>query len=146
MFKGNVSCYNRGGFSSFRIIPDDKKELTRALNGITGFIIEVKRSVDINPRFKFQLTNESHMKSFNWQAGFYTEQKDTFEKIYLDIKDFWPNLFGHVLSKPGNINMAKVDCLGFMISHVTVDGKKNPDFKEGEFDLAIKSVKFVYKS
>ena len=52
-------------------------------------------------------------------------------------------MFGHVLSSPGNVDFQKVDCLGIILSHVTVDGKENLDFLEGEFGLAIRSISFI---
>jgi len=142
-FNGTVSRSNRGGFASFRILPTDKDELQRILKGTKSITIEVKNTCKVNKRYKFQLANEAHLKSFNWQSEFVVEPNEDFQYICLDILSFWPTMFGHVLSSPGNVDFNKVDCLGVIISHVTVDGKENPDFEIGEFGLGIRSISLV---
>lgn len=142
-FKGELSRSNRGGFASFRILPSDKDEMRRVLSGTTAVSLEVCNLDTKNNRYKFQMANEAHLKSFNWQAEFVVEPNKEFQTIVLDIYSFWPTMFGHVLSSPGNVDFSKVDCLGLLISHVTVDGKSNPDFVEGSFGLAIRSIRFI---
>lgn len=142
-FKGELSRRNRGGFASFRILPSDKDEMRKVLSGTTAVSLEVCNLDTKNNRYKFQLANEAHLKSFNWQAEFVVEPNKEFQTIVLDIYSFWPTMFGHVLSSPGNVDFSKVDCLGLLISHVTVDGKSNPDFVEGSFGLAIRSIRFI---
>lgn len=142
-FNGTLSRINRGGFASFRIVPTDKSEMAKVLKDVTGINIEVRNLTKSNKRFKFQLANEAHLKSFNWQSEFIVEPSEDFQVINLDILSFWPTMFGHVLSSPGNVDFHKVDCLGVIISHVTVDGKENPDFIEGKFGLAIRTINII---
>ena len=142
-FNGSVSRSNRGGFASFRILPLIKEELKKVLSGTKSIVLEVKNLENKNNRYKFQMANEAHLKSFNWQAEFVVEPDNDFHTVVLDIYSFWPTMFGHVLSSPGNVDFSKVDCLGMLISHVTVDGKENPDFVEGDYGLAIRSVRFI---
>ena len=142
-FYGTVSRTNRGGFASFRIVPIIKDELKKILCDVKGVRVEVKLLCNSNARYKLQLANEAHLKSFNWQSEFIVQPGHEFQYIDLDILSFWPTMYGHVLSSPGNVDFQKVDCLGIILSHVTVDGKENPDFEEGEFGLAIRSISFI---
>ena len=142
-FTGSLSKTSRGGFSSCRIIPTVSSELKRILEGTTSVVIEVMNTDTKNIRYKFQMANEAHLKAFNWQTEFIVEPSTEFRTIVLEIYTFWPTMFGHVLSSPGNVDFSKVDCLGVLISHVTVDGKENPDFVEGTFGLAVRSIKLI---
>ncbi|XP_057301304.1 uncharacterized protein LOC130635832 isoform X2 [Hydractinia symbiolongicarpus] len=145
-FVGTISRANRGGFASFRVVPSQKAEMCKVLTGTRKIIIEVKNLAKTNSRYKFQLANEAHLKSFNWQSEFFAEPNEDFKKISLDVQSFWPTMFGHVLSSPGDVDFTKVDCLGIILSHVTVDGNNNPDLVEGEFGLAVRSISIVKDS
>ena len=142
-FWGNLSRENRGGFASFRIFPEEKEELQKLLSGTKAISLEVMNLDAKNVRYKLQMANAAHLKSFNWQAEFVVEPDNHFHTVVLDICSFWPTIFGHVLSSPGNVDFTKVDFLGVLISHVTVDGKINPDFHEGPFGLAVRSMRFI---
>lgn len=124
-------------------MPQQKEELKKLLLGTKAVSLEVMNLHATNIRYKFQMANEAHLKSFNWQAEFVVEPDNEFHTVVLDIYSFWPTMFGHVLSSPGNVDFTKVDFLGVLISHVTVDGKSNPDFHEGPFGLAVRSMRFI---
>ena len=145
-FNGALSRANKGGFASFRVVPVNKSEMYNVLKDVKGISVVVKNLEKTNKRYKFQLANESHLKSFNWQSEFSVEPGEDFQSIYLDILSFWPTMFGHVLSSPGNVDFEKVDCMGIISSHITVDGKDNPDFFEGEFGIAVRSISVVNKT
>jgi len=142
-FHGNLARTNRGGFASFRILPTVKDELRGILKNTKAVMLEVMNLEKQNIRYKFQMANEAHLKSFNWQAEFIVEPDNQFHTVVIDVLSFWPTMFGHVLSSPGNVDFSKVDCLGILISHVTVDGKENPDFVEGPFGLAVRSIRLI---
>lgn len=120
-----------------------REELKQILDNTTSIVLEVMNTDTKNNRFKFQLANEAHLKAFNWQSEFVVEPSTEFQTVVLDIYSFWPTMFGHVLSAPGNVDFSKVDCLGILISHVTVDGKENPDFVEDTFGLAVRSIRLI---
>lgn len=124
-------------------MPSCGEELRKVIKGTKEFILEVKNLDTKNIRYKFQMANEAHLKSFNWQSEFQVEADNEFHFVRLNILSFWPTMFGHVLSSPGNVDFSKVDCLGLIISHVTVDGKENPHFVEGSFGLAVRSIRIV---
>eukprot|EP00111_Clytia_hemisphaerica_P023442 TCONS_00069075-protein len=142
-FSGSLSKKNRGGFASVRILPDNKDEMKELLSGTKAISLEVMNLDTKNIRYKFQMANEAHLKSFNWQAEFIVEPDGEWHTVVLDLYSFWPTMFGHVLSSPGNVDFSKVDFLGVLISHVTVDGKFNPDFVEGTFGLGVRSLSLI---
>lgn len=124
-------------------MPKSGEDLRKVINRTKVIVLEVKNLDTKNIRYKFQMANEAHLKSFNWQAEFEVAPDNEFHVVRLSILSFWPTMFGHVLSSPGNVDFSKVDCLGIIISHVTVDGKTNPNFVEGSFGLAVRSIRIV---
>ena len=143
-FCGSVSTESNGGFASIKFHPHNVEKLRDALKGCAGFTVVAKNLAEKVQRFKFQLVSVKKMRAFNYQSEIMLPPSSEFVPVFLHISTFWPTMFGHVLADQGKVDTSAVDAIGFLISKLCDDGKPNPDFNEGDFSIAIESVKIVY--
>lgn len=137
-FRGTISTTG-GGFASFRTLGDDEPlgvaPTTRALR--------IEATGD-GQRYKATLhTADSWaMRVPSWSADFRTKeaQRGVYE---LPLAHFVPSRQGRVVSGAGTIDAAAVTGIGFGLSLYTADGKPNPEFRDGPFNLEVHSAKFV---
>jgi len=143
IFNGTVSAVRDGGFASVKFHPSDVKELQKALSNCIGLKCVVKNLTDKVQRFKLQLTSLNRMRAFNYQSEIVLPPSCDFTPVFLHISTFWPTMFGHVLANQGTVDVSTVDVVGIIVSRLTDNGKPNPDFREGQFAIAIKCIKLV---
>lgn len=144
LFEGNIVTVNDGGFASVKFHPENVDKLKEMLKNCVGVVVTVKNLEDKVQRFKVQLASLTKMRAFNYQSEVILPPKSEYTPVFLHISTFWPTMFGHVLAQQGKVDVTAIDTVGFIVSKLKDDGKPNPDFNEGRFSLAIKSINIKY--
>ncbi len=143
IFHGKMMQANGGGFAGLRCLPKDQSAFKEFFYGCKGFLLSIRNTGPKTERLKMILASEKRSKAFNWQSDFVLPVKDETSEIYLPLLHFWPNMFGHVLANNGNVDLAKVDAIGLLLSKLTDNGKPNPEFSEDKFCIELESIHVV---
>ena len=144
LFEGNIFTVNDGGFASVKFHPENVDKFKEMLKDCVGVVVTVKNLEDKVQRFKVQLASMTKMRAFNYQSEVILPPKSEYTPVFLHISTFWPTMFGHILAHQGKVDVTAIDTVGLIVSKLKDDGKPNPDFNEGRFSLAIKSIKIKY--
>lgn len=134
IFKGNVSTANNGGFTSIRTrnfsVPED-------LSPYDGLELRLKGD---GCRYKLIVRTSS-----DWDTVGYTGSFDTVEgqwqSISLPFSSLRPVFRAKTVSDASPFNPENIVSLQLMFSKFEYDGKLNPTFKEGPFELPLSSIR-----
>ncbi|EXC10939.1 hypothetical protein L484_004838 [Morus notabilis] len=134
IFKGVVSTTNNGGFTSIRTknftVPED-------LSAYDGLELRLKGD---GRRYKFMIRTSSDWDALAYTVGFDTV-KDQWQSVRLPFSSLRPifraqTVFGAPPFDPANV---------LMFSKFEYDGKLNPTFVEGAFQLPVSSIRAYIK-
>ncbi|XP_072977863.1 protein HIGH CHLOROPHYLL FLUORESCENCE PHENOTYPE 173, chloroplastic isoform X2 [Typha angustifolia] len=138
LFKGVVSTANNGGFTSIRTksfaVPED-------LSPYDGIELRVKGD---GRRYKLILRTSSDWDTVGYTASFDTikEQWQTIRIPFLSLK---PIFRARTLFDAPQFDPSKLMSLQLMFSKFEYDGKLNPTFAEGPFELPFSSLRAYMK-
>ncbi|KAL0011419.1 hypothetical protein SO802_006527 [Lithocarpus litseifolius] len=138
VFKGVVSTANNGGFTSIRTknfsVPED-------LSAYDGLELRLKGD---GRKYKFIIRTSS-----DWDTVGYTASFDTvagqWQSIRLPFSSLRPIFRARTASDAPPFNPTNVLSLQLMFSKFECDGKLNPTFVEGAFELPLSSIRTYIK-
>ncbi|XP_064986256.1 protein HIGH CHLOROPHYLL FLUORESCENCE PHENOTYPE 173, chloroplastic-like [Musa acuminata AAA Group] len=134
LFKGVVSIANNGGFTSIRTKNFSTPEDLSAYDGI-----EMRVKGD-GRRYKLILRT-----SYDWDTVGYTASFDTtkeqWQTIKLPFSSFRPIFRARTVTDAAPFDPSKIISLQLMYSKFEYDGKLNPTFVEGSFQLPFSSIR-----
>ncbi|GMY37478.1 protein HIGH CHLOROPHYLL FLUORESCENCE PHENOTYPE 173, chloroplastic [Fagus crenata] len=138
VFKGVVSTANNGGFTSIRTknfsVPED-------LSAYDGLELRLKGD---GRRYKLIIRT-----SLNWDTVGYTASFDTvasqWQSIRLPFSSLRPIFRARTVSDAPPFDPTNVVSLQLMFSKFEYDGKLNPTFVEGAFELPLSSIQTYIK-
>ncbi|XP_010434492.1 PREDICTED: uncharacterized protein LOC104718440 [Camelina sativa] len=134
IFKGIVSTTNNGGFTSVRNKNFPEAENLSAYDGL-----ELRLKGD-GLRYKLIVRT-----SQNWDTVGYTASFDTspgqWQSVRLPFSSLRPVLRARTVTDAPPFNASSIISLQLMFSKFEYDGKLNPTFKEGPFELPLSSIR-----
>lgn len=137
-FKGFVSTANNGGFASIRTKNFSPLEDLSAYDGL-----ELRLKGD-GHRYKLIIRT-----STDWDAVGYTTSFDTIKKqwqtVRLPFSSFKPIFRARTVTDAAPLDTSRVASLQLMYSKFEYDGKLNPSFEPGSFELPVSSIKAYLK-
>eukprot|EP01031_Cornospumella_fuschlensis_P036121 gene36121-43804_t len=130
---GIVTTANNGGFAGIRT-----KFLSKPLDAssCTGLLLKVEGD---GQRYKFIARDDDNWNGVAWSKSFDTVQGKTIE-VKIPLDSLRPTKFARTVSSLDKVNKAQITALQFSLSKFEYDGALNPTFKEGSFQLIIKSI------
>ncbi|KAK9132171.1 hypothetical protein Scep_011699 [Stephania cephalantha] len=138
VFKGFVSTANNGGFSSIRTrnfsVPEN-------LSAYDGLELRVKGD---GRRYKLIIRNSPEWDAVGYTAGFDTT-KNQWQPIRIPFSTLKPIFRARTVFDAPKFDPGKVFSLQIMFSKFESDGKLNPTFVEGPFQLPISSIRAYIK-
>eukprot|EP01018_Ginkgo_biloba_P014949 Gb_08986 [translate_table: standard] len=138
LFKGYVSTTNNGGFASIRTKNFSPLEDLSAYNGL-----ELQLKGD-GRRYKLIIRT-----STEWDAVGYTTSFDTIKEqwhsVYLPFSTLKPVFRARTVTDAPTFDASRVASLQLMYSKFEYDGKLNPSFEPGPFQLPISSIRACLK-
>jgi hypothetical protein len=133
VFTGVVSTENRGGFVSVRTRnfqpPID-------LSAYTGMTLTVRGDGN---RYKFFLRDSSGWDSLAYSISFNTTP-DQWQTVHLPFAEFIPVFRAQTVPSAPPLDRRSIRSLQLMLSKFEVDGKLNPHFTAGNFQLEVKQI------
>ncbi|KAG2657289.1 hypothetical protein PVAP13_1KG179100 [Panicum virgatum] len=134
LFKGTVSTSNNGGFTSIRTknftVPED-------LSAYDGIELRVKGD---GRRYKLIIRT-----SYEWDTIGYTESFDTtkgeWQSVKIPFSSLKPVFRARTMTDAPPFDASSITSLQLMFSKFEYDGKLNPTFTEGPFELPFSSIK-----
>lgn len=132
LFAGNVTSDNNGGFASVRT---RNLEPPLDLGAYEGLELRLKGD---GLRYKCVIRCDS-----GWDSVVYTTSFDTqpcWQTIRLPFTDFLPVFRARTMRDMAAINPANVCSIQLMLSKFETDGKLNPTFREGRFELPVERI------
>lgn len=137
-FKGFVSTANNGGFASIRTKNFSPLEDLSAYDGL-----ELRLKGD-GHRYKLIIRT-----STDWDAVGYTTSFDTIKEqwqtVRLPFSSFKPIFRARTVTDAAPLDTSRVASLQLMYSKFEYDGKLNPSFEPGSFELPVSSIKAYLK-
>lgn len=137
-FKGFVSTANNGGFASIRTKNFSPLEDLSAYDGL-----ELRLKGD-GHRYKLIIRT-----STDWDAVGYTTSFDTIKEqwqtVCLPFSSFKPIFRARTVTDAAPLDTSRVASLQLMYSKFEYDGKLNPSFEPGSFELPVSSIKAYLK-
>lgn len=133
IFKGNVSTANNGGFTSVRTknfsVPED-------LSAYDGLELRVKGD---GRRYKLIVRTSSDWDTVGYTAGFDTVEGQ-WQSIKLPFTSLRPVFRARTVSDAPPFDPHNIVSLQLMFSKFEYDGKLNPTFVEGPFQLPLSTI------
>ncbi|CAN6243695.1 unnamed protein product [Urochloa humidicola] len=134
LFKGTVSTSNNGGFTSIRTknftVPED-------LSAYDGIELRVKGD---GRRYKLIIRT-----SYEWDTVGYTASFDTtkgeWQSVKLPFSSLRPVFRARTMTDAPPFDSSNITSLQLMFSKFEYDGKLNPTFTEGPFELPFSSIR-----
>ncbi|CAO2045197.1 unnamed protein product [Urochloa humidicola] len=134
LFKGTVSTSNNGGFTSIRTknftVPED-------LSAYDGIELRVKGD---GRRYKLIIRT-----SYEWDTVGYTASFDTtkgeWQSVKLPFASLRPVFRARTMTDAPPFDASNITSLQLMFSKFEYDGKLNPTFTEGPFELPFSSIR-----
>ncbi|CAN6230987.1 unnamed protein product [Urochloa humidicola] len=134
LFKGTVSTSNNGGFTSIRTknftVPED-------LSADDGIELRVKGD---GRRYKLIIRT-----SYEWDTVGYTASFDTtkgeWQSVKLPFSSLRPVFRARTMTDAPPFDASNITSLQLMFSKFEYDGKLNPTFTEGPFELPFSSIR-----
>lgn len=137
-FKGYVSTANNGGFASIRTKNFSPQLDLSAYDGL-----ELRLKGD-GRRYKLIIRT-----SMDWDAVGYTASFDTvkeqWQTVCLPFSSFRPVFRAQTVTDAAPLDTSKVASLQLMYSKFEYDGKLNPSFEPGSFELPFSSIRAYLK-
>lgn len=137
-FKGFVSTANNGGFASIRTKNFSPLEDLSAYDGL-----ELRLKGD-GHRYKLIIRT-----STDWDAVGYTTSFDTIKEqwqtVRLPFSSFKPIFRARTVTDAAPLDTSRVASLQLMYSKFEYDGKLNPSFEPGSFEIPVSSIKAYLK-
>ncbi|XP_047972293.1 protein HIGH CHLOROPHYLL FLUORESCENCE PHENOTYPE 173, chloroplastic [Salvia hispanica] len=134
IFRGFVSTANNGGFASIRTknfsIPED-------LSAYDGLELRIKGD---GRRYKFMLRTNRDWDTVAYTTGFDTV-KDQWQSVRLPFSSLRPIFRARTVSDAQPFNPSEIISFQLMFSKFEYDGKLNPTFVEGPFQLPISTIR-----
>ncbi|KAL4627218.1 hypothetical protein ACB092_05G152600 [Castanea dentata] len=138
VFKGVVSTANNGGFTSIRTknfsVPED-------LSAYDGLELRLKGD---GRRYKLIVRTSSDWDTVGYTAGFDTVAGQ-WQSIRLPFSSLRPIFRARTVSDAPPFDPTNVLSLQLMFSKFEYDGKLNPTFVEGAFELPLSSIRTYIK-
>ncbi|XP_020100412.1 uncharacterized protein LOC109718545 isoform X3 [Ananas comosus] len=138
LFKGVVSTSNNGGFTSIRTknftVPED-------LSAYDGIELRVKGD---GRRYKLILRTSADWDTVGYTASFDTV-KGQWQTIRVPFSSLRPVFRAQTMADAPPFDPSKLFALQLMFSKFEYDGKLNPTFVEGPFELPFSSIKAYLK-
>ncbi|KNA21040.1 hypothetical protein SOVF_046860 isoform A [Spinacia oleracea] len=134
IFRGNVSTANNGGFTSVRTknfaVPED-------LSAYDGFELRLKGD---GRRYKLIVRTSSDWDTVGYTASFDTTEGQ-WQSIKLPFSSLRPVLRARTVLDAPPFDAHNISSLQVMFSKFEYDGKLNPTFVEGPFQLPLSTVR-----
>ncbi|KAJ3692111.1 hypothetical protein LUZ60_012461 [Juncus effusus] len=134
LFKGVVSTSNNGGFTSIRTKNFSEPEDLSAYDGI-----EIRLKGD-GKRYKLILRTSYEWDTVGYTAIFDTV-KDQWQTVKVPFESLKPIFRAKTLFDAPKFDPSNITALQLMFSKFEYDGKLNPTFKEGPFELPFSTIK-----
>ncbi|XP_039124438.1 protein HIGH CHLOROPHYLL FLUORESCENCE PHENOTYPE 173, chloroplastic [Dioscorea cayenensis subsp. rotundata] len=138
LFKGFVSTANSGGFTSIRTrnfaVPED-------LSAYDGIELRVKGD---GRRYKLIIRLSADWDTLGYTASFDTTQEQ-WQSIKIPFSSLRPVFRARTVADAPPFDPSKIFSLQLMYSKFEYDGKLNPTFVEGEFQLPLSSIRAYIK-
>ncbi|KAF9590806.1 hypothetical protein IFM89_038398 [Coptis chinensis] len=138
LFKGVVSTANNGGFTSIRTknfsVPED-------LSAYEGIELRVKGD---GRRYKLIVRTSAEWDTVGYTTGFDTV-KDQWQTISLSFSSLRPIFRAKTVFDAPPFDPSKIVSLQLMFSKFEYDGKLNPTFVEGPFQLPVSTINAYMK-
>ncbi|KAI9197594.1 hypothetical protein LWI28_001283 [Acer negundo] len=138
LFKGVVSTANNGGFTSIRTKNFSEPEDLSAYDGL-----ELRLKGD-GRRYKLIVRTSSEWDTVGYTAGFDTVGGQ-WQSIRLPFSSLRPIFRARTVSDAPPFDSSNVVSLQLMFSKFEYDGKLNPTFVEGAFQLPLSSIRSYVK-
>ncbi|KAK4399270.1 hypothetical protein Sango_1402500 [Sesamum angolense] len=133
IFRGVVSTTNNGGFTSIRTrnfsIPED-------LSAYDGLELRIKGD---GRRYKLIVRTSRDWDTVGYTMGFDTV-KDQWQSVRLPFSSLRPIFRARTIPDAPPFNPSEIISLQLMFSKFEYDGKLNPTFVEGQFQLPISTI------
>nr|CAB3446217.1 unnamed protein product [Digitaria exilis] len=134
LFKGTVSTSNNGGFTSIRT---KNFSVAEDLSAYDGIELRVKGD---GRRYKLIIRT-----SYEWETVGYTASFDTtkgeWQSVKLPFSSLRPVFRARTMTDAPPFDASNVTSLQLMFSKFEYDGKLNPTFAEGPFELPFSSIR-----
>ncbi|KAL7089182.1 hypothetical protein ACP275_13G173000 [Erythranthe tilingii] len=138
IFRGIVSTTNNGGFTSVRTknfsIPED-------LSAYDGLELRVKGD---GLRYKLIIRTSRDWDTVGYTVGFDTV-KDQWQSVRLPFSSLRPIFRAKTVADAPPFNPSEIISLQLMFSKFEYDGKLNPTFLEGPFQLPVSAIRAYLK-
>lgn len=138
IFKGVVSTTNNGGFASVRtknfLVPED-------LSAYDGLELRLKGD---GQRYKFMIRTSTDWDALAYTAAFDTV-KDQWQSVRLPFSSLRPVFRAQTVFGAPPFDPKKIVSFQLMFSKFEYDGKLNPTFVEGAFQLPVSSIRAYIK-
>ncbi|KAG5247092.1 hypothetical protein OIU77_021697 [Salix suchowensis] len=138
LFKGTVSTTNNGGFTSIRTrnfsVPED-------LSAYDGLELHLKGD---GRRYKLIVRTSRDWDTVGYTASFDTTEGQ-WQSICLPFSSFIPVFRARTISDAPPFDPSSIISLQLMFSKFEYDGKLNPTFVEGPFQLPVSSIRTFIK-
>ncbi|ESQ55507.1 hypothetical protein EUTSA_v10024714mg [Eutrema salsugineum] len=134
IFKGIVSTTNNGGFTSVRTKNFPEAENLSAYDGL-----ELRLKGD-GLRYKLIVRTSQDWDTVGYTASFDTSPGQ-WQSVRLPFSSLRPVFRARTKSDAPPFNPASIISLQLMFSKFEYDGKLNPTFKEGPFELPLSSIR-----
>ncbi|KAH9314728.1 hypothetical protein KI387_023355, partial [Taxus chinensis] len=138
LFKGYVSTANNGGFASIRTKNFSPLLDFSAYNGL-----ELRLKGD-GHRYKLIIRTSTDWDAVGYTASFDTI-KEQWQTVQLPFSSFRPVFRARTVTDAAPFNTSKVASLQLMYSKFEYDGKLNPSFEPGSFELPFSSIRAYLK-
>ncbi|XP_065877964.1 protein HIGH CHLOROPHYLL FLUORESCENCE PHENOTYPE 173, chloroplastic isoform X1 [Euphorbia lathyris] len=138
LFKGVVSTTNNGGFTSIRTKNFSKPEDLSAYDGL-----ELRLKGD-GRRYKLIVRTSSDWDTVGYTASFDTVE-GKWQSIRLPFSSLTPIFRARTVLDAPPFDPSNIVSLQLMFSKFEYDGKLNPSFVEGAFQLPVSSIKAFMK-
>ncbi|XP_021772206.1 uncharacterized protein LOC110736309 [Chenopodium quinoa] len=134
IFRGNVSTANNGGFTSVRTrnfaVPED-------LSAYDGLELRLKGD---GRRYKLIIRTSSDWDTVGYTAGFDT-MEGQWQSIKVPFSSLRPIFRARTVSDAPPFDARNIISLQLMFSKFEYDGKLNPTFVEGPFQLPLSAIR-----
>ncbi|EOA16251.1 hypothetical protein CARUB_v10004397mg [Capsella rubella] len=134
IFKGIVSTTNNGGFTSVRTKNFPEAENVSAYDGL-----ELRLKGD-GLRYKLIVRTSQDWDTVGYTASFDTSPGQ-WQSIRLPFSSLRPVFRARTVTDAPPFNASSIISLQLMFSKFEYDGKLNPTFKEGHFELPLSSIR-----
>ncbi|PSS04855.1 Complex I intermediate-associated protein 30 [Actinidia chinensis var. chinensis] len=138
MFKGVVSTANNGGFASIRTKNFPKAEDLSAYDGL-----ELRLKGD-GRRYKLIVRTSRDWDTVGYTSGFDTV-KGQWQSVCIPFSSLRPIFRARIVSDAPPFDPRNIISLQLMFSKFEYDGKLNPTFVEGAFQLPVSSIRSYIK-